>query len=331
MLRYSAKAKYNLSASGMPEPNLRKMGINTSFEDFAKEPDIHESLLREVIAKLYEMEKEDVIITTGASESIFIAYSAFCKDVAIVPLPNYEPMFAIPKSLGCDIKGELSEKHFSNKVMVGITNPNNPVGNFVDDYHISNLANSLKKHKGILFSNETYREFKFDKPYHSFKDDNLIVCSSLTKFYGLGRLRIGWLVAKGENRKRLLRAKRLVSGHSSEYSMWIARQVLMNRTKFIELAKILISRNMRLLKRFIQRTDGIDVLIPDAAPFCLVKYKQKIDSLRFSKKLLEKTGVLVSPGDFFGSPRSFRLCITSDEAKLREGLDLLSEYIHKAE
>jgi aspartate/methionine/tyrosine aminotransferase len=46
--------------------------------------------------------------------------------------------------------------------------------------------------------------------------------------------------------------------------------------------------------------------------------------------LLKETGVLVSPGDFFGASSAFRLCFTSeDEEALREGLRELSSFLRR--
>jgi aspartate/methionine/tyrosine aminotransferase len=50
--------------------------------------------------------------------------------------------------------------------------------------------------------------------------------------------------------------------------------------------------------------------------------------VELAKTLLEKTGVLVAPGDFFGARRAFRLCFTSEERTLRPGLDELSRFMN---
>jgi len=186
LLKNSSRAKFNLAMSGMPEPGLKDMGIETSYEKFSREMDFHEKLLSETIAKLYDVEERNVVITTGASEAIFIVYATFCKNRAIVPLPNYEPMFSIPRSLGFQTLGRLDEKFFKNGVIVGITNPNNPLGSFDDDENVINVSRTLNRYRGILFTNETYREFKFDRPcakqYNMI--DNIIVCSSVTSSNG---------------------------------------------------------------------------------------------------------------------------------------------------
>ena len=61
-----------------------------------------------------------------------------------------------------------------------------------------------------------------------------------------------------------------------------------------------------------------------------MRYRKRLDSISFGKKLLRKVGVLVSPGDFFGAPRAFRLCFTCDKTSLKQGLSLLASYMLNA-
>ncbi|MDG6934522.1 MAG: pyridoxal phosphate-dependent aminotransferase [Nitrososphaerota archaeon] len=332
ILSASGGVKHNLSLSGMKEPNLNQMGINTNFEDFVNEPDVHEKLLTETIARMHGVDPENVVITAGGSEAIFIAYSVFGNGgKAVVPLPNYEPIFAVPKSLGMKVSNSLRNGMVEEGSIVGMTNPNNPTGKYVDDESIQRLVRNVKKRNGYIFVNETYRDFKFEPPtrYSVEETNNLIVCSSLTKFYGLGRLRIGWLIAERSNAMRLRRAKQLISGHSSEYSMWIARQVLKNRETFVIRTKELYKENIDLVRGFLEATHGILAILPDAAPFCLVRYKNQQDSESLSRELLKEKGVLVSPGDYFGAPRSFRLCFTADKDDLASGLAELSDFLNQ--
>jgi aspartate/methionine/tyrosine aminotransferase len=308
------------------------MGVNTSYEDYADEPDIHEASLKENIAKLYHVEPEDVVITSGGSEAIFIVYSVFGRGgSAIVPLPNYEPMFAVPKLISMDVYDSLDTNLISRGSIVGLTNPNNPTGKLIDEGTIEKMSRVAKAHGAYVFSNETYREFQFKpaKEYPIHDLNNLIVCSSITKFYGLGRLRIGWLIAEKSKARQLLLTKQLVSGHSSEYSMWIAKQVLERRNKFVEHAKRIYTENIKIVKDFLIKADNISFELPEAAPFFLVRYKDGPDSETFARALLEEKGVLVSPGDYFGAPKSFRLCFTSDGSYLKAGLGELLDFLAK--
>ena len=129
ILSLGPASKYNLTASGLSEPDLRAMGIDTSFEHFAAEKDEHERAFAEEVARLYGVEPENVTLTNGGSEAIFLAFSVFgTAGKVAVPLPNYPPMFTVPKSLGMKVQGSLTAKSWARGSMFGLTDPNNPSG-----------------------------------------------------------------------------------------------------------------------------------------------------------------------------------------------------------
>ena len=322
-------AKYNLTSSGLSEPDLSAMGVDTSFEKFAAEKGDHARLFAEEIAKLYKIEPDNVVATNGASEAMFLVYSALGEGRrAVVPLPNYGPMFNVPKALGMNVASSLMSSSAAGRAIFGLTDPNNPTGRSLDDGTVDSLLES-RAEEDFVFINETYKEFTFpEKPNTLFgRASNVVTCSTMTKFYGLGRLRVGWILADKGLARKLLYAKWAVSGHNSEYSLWIATQVLRMRERFVRRAGEILSRNLGLVNKFIEETKVISTEL-GAPPFCLVHYRSRPGSVRFAKELLEKTGVLVAPGDYFGAPKAFRLCFTSDEKTLRVGLNELSNYLN---
>jgi len=331
ILSLGPTSKYNLTASGLSEPDLGAMGIDTSFEKFAAEKDEHERIFVEEVARLYRVEPENVLLTNGGSEAIFLAYSVLgTGGRAAVPLPNYPPMFTVPKSLGMKVQGSLTSKAWARGSMFGLTDPNNPTGRTLDEGAVETLVDSARKSGSIVYFNETYREFTFPRvpSTHFGRTGNVITSSTMTKFFGLGRLRVGWILADKRKARQLLYAKWAVSGHDSSYSLWIATQVLRQRSKFVERARQIYSRNVKLVRRFLEETDGVSAELA-VAPFCLVRYKGKPGSVAFARYVLDQTGVLVSPGDFFGAPGTFRLCFTPDEESLKRALVALTEFFNK--
>jgi aspartate/methionine/tyrosine aminotransferase len=331
ILGLGPSARYNLTSSGLSEPDLSEMGVNTSYDRFAAEKDEHARLFAEAVAELYHVEPDNVTITIGASEAIFMVYSVFgTGGKAVVPLPNYEPMFSVPRSLGMSVSNSVTKLSTVKRAMYGLTDPNNPTGRSLDRGMVDELIESSKKKGTIVYVNETYKEFTFpDAPSTYFgRDGNVVTCSTMTKFYGLGRLRVGWILADRQKTHQLLKAKWLISGHNSEYSLWIATQVLRRRAAFVKRARKICSENAELVRRFIEATPSVSVRGLGAAPFCLVEYKKGPGSVSLARKLLERTGVLVAPGDFFGAPKAFRLCFTSDKKTLRVGLRRLSDFLN---
>ena len=329
ILSLGPKAKYNLTSSGLSEPSLRAMGIETSFERFAAQKEDHEKTFCEEVARLYGVDPSNVVATSGASEAIFLVYATLGSNGGVVvPLPNYPPMFTVPRSLGMGVRRSLMGGG-AHRGMYGLTDPNNPTGVSLDEQDVGSLVGAAEGTGTTIFINETYREYTFASmpATHFGRSPNVITSNTMTKFYGLGRLRAGWILADKQNARRLLYAKWAVSGHDSDYSLWLASQVLRRRPPFVERARRTYSKNVTLVRRFLERTPGVRAIL-GPAPFCLVHYDRGPESIPLARNLMRKTGVLVSPGDFFGAPRAFRLCFTTDEETLRNGLDTLTKYFN---
>jgi aspartate/methionine/tyrosine aminotransferase len=327
ILSLGPTAKFNLTSSGLTEPSLKEMGIDTSFEHFASEKDLHETVFAEEVARLYHVEPENVVVTAGGTEAIFMVYSVFGTGGRLsVPLPNYPAMFTVPRSLGMKVQ-DLSGRPRPGGAMLGLTDPNNPTGLRLDASFVDDLVRSSKRGGGIVYINETYREFAFsgEPGTHFDGSGGVITSGTMTKFFGLGRLRVGWILADGKRARQLRYAKWAVTGHDSEYSLWIAAQVLRKRTAFIERARQIYANNSRLVRKFLDETRGVTAEL-GVAPFCLVRYEKGPASVALARRVLESAGVLVSPGDFFGSPRSFRLCFTAAEGVVKGGLEALSGF-----
>ena len=327
ILSNRGSCRYNLTSSGLTEPDLQAMGVDTSYEAYASQTADLESALAEEVARSYKVEPENVILTAGASEAIFLVYSAFgAGRTAIVPLPNYPPIFTVPRSLGMTVSSSLKQPR-ARGAIIGLTDPNNPTGQSLDEGAVESLLDSGRGREPLVFVNETYREFTFPgtPKTHFDGSPNIITCNTITKFYGLGRLRVGWILADKKKARQLLYAKWAVSGHDSEYSLWIAAQLLRKRQKFVERARHIHSTNARLVRKFLEDTHGVSAEL-GVTPFCLVHYSKGPSSPQLAKAILSKTGVLIAPGDFFGAPKAFRLCFTADKQTLRGGLSALSDF-----
>jgi len=330
LIKHAQGAKFNLASSGLTEPDLPKMGIDTSYEHFARAHVSHEALMKEAISELYGVDDENIVLTSGASEAIFIAFAAFGSGkTALVPLPNYEPIFVVPESLGMRVGHSIAVKPRSD-LMYALTNPNNPTGRCLDGDEQDLLIDAARE-GATVFVNETYKEFMFQgRPHSLFQEEqDIIVCSSMTKFFGLGWLRVGWLMADRKKARKMTQVMRLLSGHNSEYSLYIARQVLAKRVEFVKRARRIYDGNLEVVRAFANTVDGVTLRLPDAAPFCLVRYEGKRSSIRLASELLRRKGVLVSPGDYFGAPQSFRMCFTLDGPMLALGLDQVSDFLTK--
>lgn len=90
-----------------------------------------------------------------------------------------------------------------------ICNPNNPTGYLYTRREMNQIRDLVKEHDLYLFSDEVYREYIYTgSPYISAMhlkgiEDNVILIDSVSKRYSECGIRIGALITKNEEVKRL--------------------------------------------------------------------------------------------------------------------------------
>ncbi|HIC44098.1 MAG TPA: aminotransferase class I/II-fold pyridoxal phosphate-dependent enzyme [Sulfurimonas sp.] len=76
--------------------------------------------------------------------------------------------------------------------------------------------------------------------------------------------------------------------------------------------------------------DGVSVIKPDGAFYLFVNISElEKDSLKFSKQLLEDTGVAIVPGVGFGTDGHFRFSFATDIESIREGISRIKDFMSK--
>ncbi len=163
----------------------------------------------------------DMLITTGGSEAILIAFLsclnpgeevitfepfyanytgfAIAAGIKIIPVTSYiDQDFALPPI--SDIEKKITPR---TKGII-ICNPNNPTGYLYSAKELRQLTEIVKKHDLYLFADEAYREFCYDgAEYLSVMklegiEKNVIMIDSVSKRYSMCGVRIGALVSKNK-------------------------------------------------------------------------------------------------------------------------------------
>ncbi|MFD1094365.1 methionine aminotransferase [Salegentibacter chungangensis] len=163
----------------------------------------------------YKVESE-ITITTGATESLFCAISAFVHpgDEVIIFKPaydSYEPAVKINggKPVLVQLKGkefkvdwqEVAEKITSKTRMIIINTPHNPTGTVLEKEDMQQLERLLKDADIILLSDEVYEHIIFDGIEHQSVlrypklSERAIACFSFGKTFHNTGWKMGYCVA----------------------------------------------------------------------------------------------------------------------------------------
>ena len=259
-------------------------------------------------------------------------------DIVLVPDPCY-PVFADgPLLAGASLFymhqrkekdylidfSEIPEEIAMKARFMIVSYPNNPTTVMAPDSFYKNLIEFAKKYDIVVLHDNAYSELVFDHrqcgSFLSFPGAKEIGVefNSLSKTYGLAGARIGFCLG---NRDIVDKIKTLKS--NMDYGMFLPVQkaaiaAITGDQSCVESTRMAYERRRDALCEHMTRI-GWNMEKPQATMFVWAKIPDKFkDSETFSRELLEKAGVLVTPGSAFGpSGEGFvRLALVREEEVL---------------
>ena len=310
----------------IPEKIVSVLKENAAKKDYLPMQGLPE--LREAISKYLNKNtgnsflKENIIITPGSKEGMFLMHQAFNGDI-ILPAPSwvsYEPQANISSNkvhwiqttaesnwfpTAKDLEKKI--KSIKNKNIILILNsPNNPSGTTCNN--LKELSLVAKKYKIIVLSDEIYTDLKFDKKYESISSyypEGTCITGGLSKWCGAGGWRLGFFAAPKQLSKLMDSLKVLASETFSTVNSPIQYAAVEAYTGDygdykLKTANILktvgnyVYENLKSNKVLINPSQGGFYLMPE---FINKKYKTSSD---MCVAILKETGVALLPGSAFG-------------------------------
>ena len=184
-------------------------------------PDPFQQRLRQRIAEIKGVEKENIILGNGSDETIDMLFRTFCepgKDKVLSVSPTYG-MYKVSAGInGVDYETVLLNEDFSlpveqllkrsdkNTKLLFLCSPNNPTGNRFNDDDMRVL---LEKFTGLVVVDEAYVDFSSGGSWvNALKEfPNLVVLQTLSKAWGLAAIRLGMAFASKEIIALLMKVK----------------------------------------------------------------------------------------------------------------------------
>ncbi len=337
--KLGAAAKINLSRSGFADLSFAELGFDRQRLEIRGDHPYGFPPLIEAIASRYRVGARNVLPVNGASQGVFFVGAALLEpgDEVLVEQPAYEPLLSVPRFFRAQIKSFVRRFEDAYAVdfdalraaltartkLVVLTNLHNPSGAYLDDRSLRELAAAASANGAMVFVDEIYLEFLEGKePETSFHlAENIVVTSSLTKVYGLGGLRCGWLLAPESLVERMRRLMDLVSVEGvyigEQISAWVFSQLESLRA----LSRPLVERNFALVKDFVRAEKKLRWVEPAAGIIGFPRIEAGVDGSQLSRILREEYDTSVVPGHFFGEPAHFRLGFGVPTEVLQKGLE----------
>jgi aspartate/methionine/tyrosine aminotransferase len=309
--------------------------------------------LRDAIAALYPgATRDNVLVTVGAIQANYAAFLTVTRpgdDVAVMQ-PNYQQFwglvqnhgrrlstFGLEKELDWALDLEELERAVDKSTkLVTVVNPNNPTGRIMLPGERRAVVEAAGAAGAWLLADEVYTgaERVTDEITPSFygEYDKVLAVNSLSKGYGLPGLRIGWIVGPPDTIADLWAWQDYVTICSTMLANKLAAIALSPevRSQILARTRGYVRRGFENVARWAAGRDDVEVMAPDAAAVCFVKYAEKVNSTDLVMKLIDEKSVFVAPGDVFGLDGHLRISFGLPDDYVNEGLRRLGEALDES-
>ncbi len=309
---------------------------------------------RESAANFYRRRKgvkldpeKEIVALIGSKEGIAHLPLAFVNDgdIVLVPEPGY-PVYHSSTLLADGIPYEMPLKEetrflpdlesipddVARKAKIMFLNyPNNPTAATAPKEFIKEAIDFCRDNKIILAHDAAYSEITFDGYYApSFLEfdeafEVTIEFNSLSKTYNMTGWRIGFACGNSEILSGLLKVKTNVDSGVFEAVQEAAIAAMNGPDDVIDKNCEIYQRRRDLLVEGLESA-GFEVEKPLATFYVWVKVNE--ESIEFVKRLLDKAGIVATPGVGFGkSGEGFvRFALTRDESVIAQAVERLKNF-----
>jgi len=312
--------------------------------------------LRQSIARFYDRRfgvqldpDSEVLPLIGAKEGI--AHIALCfidpGDIALVPDPGY-PVYAsgtllqggepyyLPLTEENDFLPDLDavpDQIAERAKVLWLNYPNNPTGAVADLAFFERAVAFAKKHDIAVLHDAPYSEIAFDgfRPVSLLQAEGArdvgVEFHSLSKSYNMTGWRIGMAVGNADCIDALSRVKSNLDSGIPNAIQRMAITALEGPQDSIRQATAIYQRRRDTLVEAV-RSAGLEVTPPKASLYLWCRLPDGTSSIEFAARLLDDTGVVVTPGVGYGEHGEgyVRLSLTLPDDRLNEGIERLKAW-----
>ncbi|HEV7798994.1 MAG TPA: pyridoxal phosphate-dependent aminotransferase [Pyrinomonadaceae bacterium] len=335
-----SRARFNLATSGLENLKLQDLQVSLDELEINGEGGYGYPPLLTAIADRYGVDRSSVVTTAGTSFANHLAMAALINpgDEILLESPAYEPLLALAHYLGARVKrfqrrfedgfrispAEIERQMSPRTRLIVITNFHNPTGVQTDHQIMKQVGELASSRNARVLVDEVYLEMLFaEPPQTSFHLGNqFIVTSSLTKAFGLGGLRCGWIIAELELAKRIWLLNDLFAAtpvHAGERLSVVALKQL---PAIARRAQTRLDKHRQMLNQFLDGRDDLEAVRPAFGSIMFPRVKHRTTE-RLCDLLREKYETSVVPGSFFEMPAHFRIGMGGDSETFVAGLDRL--------
>lgn len=292
--------------------------------------------------------KSEVVTLIGSKEGIGHVPMAFIDpgDVVLVPSPGY-PVYPVSASFAGGMAHEmplLKQNGFLPDLdaippdvarkakLMFLNSPNNPTSVIADTAFFSRVIAFAKEHHVIVCHDAAYSEIFYDglRPSSFLEAEGAmdvgIEFHSLSKTFNMTGWRIGFAVGRAEVIAGLSQIKSNMDSGQFQAVQEAGITALESDDRLTAGLRAIYQERRDVLVAGL-RNLGLEFDTPPATFYVWIEVPKGYTSASFTAHLLEKAGIVTTPGNGFGSPGEgyIRMALTTTKERLAEAVDRLKQ------
>lgn len=338
-------ARYELTESGVPRVRPAEFDAARVPVSLEVKGPYGDPALIETIATRYAVSPRQVLPVPGASSANFIALTVSARhgEPVVMERPAYDPFERIASFLGLRIVPlqRRSDEGFAVRIdaveaslqrgarAVVLTNLHNPSGQYLTLDAIGEVAQACARADATLIVDEVYLDGVFltgrsDRWTAAGIAPNVVVTSSLTKVYGLGGLRAGWLIGNTEVIERARDVVDLLHVVDAAPATALAIHAFSKLSSLEARYRRVYENGQAVFRSWLKNEPLVRGYESHGALFECLALCDGVDADGFSEYLVTEYDTQVVSGRFFGLDGHIRISIAPPGGNLADGLARIS-------
>jgi aspartate/methionine/tyrosine aminotransferase len=304
--------------------------------------------LREAIATVAGVSADDVRVTTGAAEALWILFvdAAEAGANVVLPHPGFPTFDEAARVLGLEVRhyhlraesefridlDEIRSRTDRRTKLILVNSPHNPTGAVIGDAELGELHDFTGQRDIQLVVDEVYHPIYHGPAAPSASGlPGVTVLGDFSKALCLSGLRLGWIVERDAARRaRYENTRGYLTVSSSSLGEALGVIGVHNRDRILGRAQRVAGANLRAMEPvFAEHVERIG-WIPPRGGLTAWPWLRSGESSRPLCEAAAARGVLLAPGDCFGVPSHFRVGLGAGGEDISTAVDRLSALLGAA-
>ncbi len=318
--------------------------LKQRLKDIVHYPRPGSAVFKEKLAHFLQLNVGNLIIGNGASEIIYLLLDQLAPERILLPVPSFSEYEKAAQKIGASIEYlTLKESEgFSLPLQPLITGvarndllilctPHNPSGRIYPKEKLKEILQATAENDTYLLIDEAFMDFVIDADQYSLiseieNNSHLFIFRSLTKFYAIPGLRLGYGLGAPELLEKMEKNRDPWSVNSLAQA---AGEVALECQQYKEKTKKENEKEKEYIYNNLKKLKGLKVF-PSTANFVFCKLEKENLNADVLKKQLAKKGLLIrNCSTYRGLDNNFfRLAVKSRENNILL-LENLKEILQK--